>query len=173
MADPEVARYLIWVPHTDIAFTGRLLAAWEAESGLDDVYHWAITLRADGEVVGDISVVSLDKRTESAQLGWCLSRRLWGRGLMTEAVGRVVDYLFSEVGLYRIAARHVVQNAASGRVMEKCGMRAEGVLRGDWRMLSTGEHADVCVHAILRGEWERRHTGAARWVNAFPERFPD
>ena len=130
MADPEVARYLTWAPHTDIAFTRRLLAAWEAESGLDDVYHWAITLRADGEVVGDISVVSLDKRTESAQLGWCLSPRLWGRGLMTEAVGRVVDYLFSEVGLYRIAARHVVQNAASGRVMEKCGMRAEGVMRG-------------------------------------------
>ena len=109
-----------------------------------------------GEAVGDISVVAADMRSESAAVGYCLSRALWGRGVMTEALSRVVGYLIGEVGFYRIEARHVLENAASGRVMEKCGFQQEGVLRAAYRLHGTGERADIAVRAILRPEWETR-----------------
>lgn len=164
MSDPLVTQYLTWAPHGDIAFTRRLLAAWEEEAKLDDVFHWAIVLRGSGEVVGDISVVSLDRRAESAQVGYCLCRRLWGRGIMTEALSAVIGYLFAAVGVWRIEGTYVADNAASGRVMEKCGMQREGVARQAW-VLPSGERADLVHRAVLRGEWQRSRRGAARWVN--------
>lgn len=156
MSDPSVTHFLTWEPHTDIAFTRRLLAQWEEEAKSPETYHWAIVWKESGEAVGDISVVAADMRSECAAVGYCLSRALWGRGVMTEALSRVLGYLFGEVGFYRIEARHAAENAASGRVMEKCGFRKEGVLRAAFRLLSTGERADIAVRAVLRPEWEQR-----------------
>ena len=62
-------------------------------------------------------------------MGYCMSRAFWGRGIMPEALKAVMAYLFDEVGLNRIAACHDANNPKSGRVMEKAGMKREGVLR--------------------------------------------
>lgn len=156
MGDPAVTHYLTWEPHQDAAFTRGLLAAWEEEAKSPETYHWAIVWKESGEAVGDISVVAADMRSESASVGYCLSRRLWGRGVMTEALSRVVGFLFGEVGFYRIEAKHAAENAASGRVMEKCGFQKEGVLRASYRLLPTGDRTDIAVRAILRPEWEAR-----------------
>ena len=164
MSDPAVTHYLTWEPHADPAFTRHLLAMWEEEAKLDDVYHWAIVSDETGEAVGDISVVSLDRRTECAQVGYCLSRKLWGHGIMTEALTAVIDYLFGAAALWRIEGTYVADNAASGRVMEKCGMRTEGTARQAW-VLPSGERADLVHRAVLRSEWQRCRRGAARWVN--------
>lgn len=165
MSDPAVTRYLTWTPHTDISFTQKLLAQWEQESVFSDVYHWAIVFRGTGEVIGDICVVSSDKRSERAELGYCLSRAFWGRGIMTEALLAVISYLIGEVGFSRVEAKHATANAASGRVMDKCGMKEEGVLHRYYCLPSTGECVDVSVHAILRGDWQTHRFGAARWIN--------
>ena len=156
MSDPIVTRFLTWAPHPDLSFTRELLALWEAEARSPETYHWAIVWKESGEAVGDISVVAADTRAESAAVGYCLSRALWSRGVMTEALARVAGYLFEEVGFYRIEARHAAENAASGRVMEKCGFQKEGVLRAAHRLLNTGERVDLVVRAILRPEWEMR-----------------
>lgn len=165
MSDAEVTRYLTWTPHTDISFTRQLLEQWGQESVLSDVYHWAIVWRKTGEVIGDICVVSSDKRSERAELGYCLSRAFWGRGIMTEALLAVINFLIEQVGFSRIEAKHATANPASGRVMEKCGMKEEGVLHRYYCLPSTGEWVDVSVHAILRGDWQARRFGAARWMN--------
>ena len=97
-------------------------------------------------------------------MGYCLCRRLWGRGIMTEALSAVIGYLFAAVGVWRIEGTYFADNAASGRVMEKCGMQREGVARQAW-VLPSGERADLVHRAVLRGEWQRSRRGAARWVN--------
>lgn len=150
--DPLVTRYLTWTPHEDVAFTRQLFQEWEEASARPDFYQWAIVWKESGEAVGSVSVTEQDLRVGRAQLGYCLSRALWGRGLMTEALNAVIDHLFS-VGFERVEAVHAVQNPASGRVMQKCGMSFEGVLRKYCRA-STGELTDVCMRSILRGEWE-------------------
>jgi len=87
----------------------------------------------NGKVIGNISVVKLNESAESADMGYCMSRSYWGNGLMPEALKAVMDYLFDEVGLNRVAACHDVNNPKSGRVMEKAGMKQEGILRAAGR----------------------------------------
>lgn len=155
MSDPAVTHFLTWTPHKDVSFTRKLLAAWEEEAKSPDVYHWAVIWRETGAVIGDLSVVSADRRSGRAEVGYCLSRAFWGRGVMTEALSAAIGYLFREAGFLRIEAKHATGNPASGRVMEKCGMRTEGTLRKYFRLLSTGELTDIAVRAVLREEWER------------------
>lgn len=143
--DPQVTKFLTWTPHACAEETRALLAVWEEEAEAPDCYHWAITL--GGEAIEDISLVEVTG--ENGIVGYCLSRKYWGKGIMTEAFSAVLAYLFGEVGFHRIEAAHSAENPASGRVMEKCGLRYEGTKRKSFRLLSTGEWTDIVFRAIL------------------------
>ena len=96
----------------------------------------------------------VDEKLESAELGWCIGKAWWGRGIMPEAGAAVIAYLFDEVGLNRVAARHDVRNPKSGRVMQKLGMTQEGVLRQAGHCnAGTG---DIAVYSILKREYLER-----------------
>ncbi len=151
--DPEVTRYLTWTPHGDISVTRALLRAWEEESRRPDVYHWAIVLREGGVLIGDISIAHADAYQETGSVGYCMGKAWWGRGLMTEAFREVLRYCFEDVGFYRINGSHAAANLGSGRVMEKCGLRAEGLRRGAFRLLLTGERVDIVERGILKSEF--------------------
>ena len=110
-------------------------------------------LRELGEVVGAISVVEWQPDADAPELGWCLGRRWWGRGLMPEAGRAVVRFLFEEVGVKRITARYDIENPKSGRVMEKLGMSYEGTLRQHGKN-NRGIVDEVC-YGILRSEFEK------------------
>jgi RimJ/RimL family protein N-acetyltransferase len=124
--DPAVTRYLVWTPHENIeqtrTFLGRCADAWAK----GDEFPWAITQRGEGRCVG---MVSLRAHEFKADLGYVLARRLWGKGLMTEAAKRVVHWAFAQPQIFRVWAICDVENSASARVMEKLGMVREGVLR--------------------------------------------
>ena len=156
MSDPAVTKYLTWERHESIFLTRQLLAAWEQEAKLLTTYHWAIVWRETGVVIGDISVPTADMRSQWAEIGYCLSRAFWGRGIMTEALACVRDYLFGECGLFRLEARHAKENVGSGRVMEKCGFVYEGTARKAWKLIGTDVRCDLVHRAILREEWEQR-----------------
>ena len=65
---------------------------------------------------------------------------------------RVIAYTFEAMDINRIEAQHELDNASSGRVMEKCGMVKEGVLRQ--RLYNKGKYVDVALYAILRDDYE-------------------
>ena len=71
---------------------------------------------------------------------------------MTETVKAIISFLFTEVGLNRIEARHDVDNPASGRVMEKAGMKFEGILRQNC-LRKDGSFGDLKVFSILKSDW--------------------
>lgn len=95
----------------------------------DHYYQWMIVLKSSGEPIGCISGMSPDDDLASVEMGYCIGRSWWHKGIMTEALQTVIHYLFTECGFRRIAARHDPENPYSGEVMKKCGMRFEGVLR--------------------------------------------
>ena len=128
-SDPEVTRFLTWPPHTSVDVTKSLLADWLSRYEDGGYFNWVIEHKETGAVIGNISVVKLNERTEAADMGYCMSRTYWGQGLMPEALTAVTDYLFDVIGLNRVAACHDANNPKSGRVMEKAGMRLEGILR--------------------------------------------
>ena len=153
-SDPEVTKFLTWQPHSSVEATAALLAAWVESYKEESTYQWAITLREQpDEPIGSISVVSINETVDAAEIGYCLSKSWWHRGIMSEALQGVIDYLFDEVGMNRISALHDSNNPHSGAVMQKCGMQYEGTLRQSTR--SNQGITDACHYAILATD--RRH----------------
>ena len=145
-SDPEVARYVNWGCHASPEITRGLVEMWVEGYESPTVYRWGIEM--NGELIGDISVVLWNEDNESCEIGYCLCRRFWNQGIMSEALRRVIAYLFETVGFHRIALCHDTANPASGRVMEKCGLKKEGVFRG-FKKRKDGSWMDVAWYAIL------------------------
>ncbi len=119
------------------------LPGWD--SGNDIAF--AITRREDGQFLG---VISLHRqRHNRAEMGYWLGVAFWNQGYATEAVRRVIQFGFEEMGLHRIQAEYFTHNPASRRVMQKAGMAFEGVLRG-YLTKGDGHYVDVGMCAILR-----------------------
>jgi len=144
--DPEVAKYVNWGAHQSAEITRGLVDMWVEGYESPTVYRWGI--EKDGELIGDISIVTWREEEQSCEIGYCLCRRFWNQGIMTEALRRVITFLFETVGFHRIQLCHDVMNPASGRVMEKCGLQKEGVFRG-MKKRKDGAWMDVAYYAIL------------------------
>ena len=127
-SDPEVTRYLTWVPHKDEDATRDYLKHVEEEYAKDDTYMWALVLKDTSEVIGSVSVVHMTAECNGCEIGYCLGRPWWHQGLMSEAVRVVTRYLISE-GFGRVEAVHDTENVRSGRVMRNAGMQFEGIMR--------------------------------------------
>lgn len=126
-SDPEVTKFLTWPPHSSPAVTELVLRDWITNYGKPNFYQWAIVLRDRNLPIGSISVVRHDDSLQTAEIGYCIGRAWWHRGITTEALGAVIRFLFREVGMRRIEARHDVNNPHSGGVMQKCGMAFLGI----------------------------------------------
>ena len=149
-SDPEVTKFLSWPPYQSVDTAHDILGQWTRQYADSCFYQWAIELKTIGEPIGSISVVNFDDRVDMAEIGFCIGKNWWGRGIMTEAMKAVMDYLFDEVGIQRIEAGHDPNNPASGAVQRKCGLKYEGTFRR--RIRSNQGITDVCWYAILREE---------------------
>lgn len=155
-SDPEVTKYLTWPPHESMEVTQKVISGWLSEYEKDNYYQWMIVLKEIGEPIGSICAVRLNDRVEEAEIGYCIGRRWWHRGIMTEALSAIIGYLFTEVGMNRVSARHDPRNPHSGGVMRKCGMKYEGTHRDCDR--NNQGICDAAQYSILRGEWQKpRH----------------
>jgi RimJ/RimL family protein N-acetyltransferase len=112
--------------------------------------NFAITSLNSGDVLGSIGLL-IDKVNESAELGYWLGVEYWGNGYCTEAAAAVLQYGFERLKLHRICAHHMLRNPASGRVLQKIGLRREGHLRG--HLKKYGVFEDIVVYGILRDEF--------------------
>ena len=128
--DPEVTKYLMWPAHKDASVSAAVLAEWVPNYAKPTYYQWAITVKENGrEPIGSIAVVEHEDSVAKMHIGYCIGRAWWHQGIMSEALQAVMDFLFDEVGMNRLEARHDPRNPHSGCVMKKCGMTYEGTLR--------------------------------------------
>ena len=155
-SDPEVTKYLTWPAHESIAVSEMVIGSWLQEYEKESYYQWMIELKEIGQPIGSISVVRQNDRVEEAEIGYCIGSPWWHRGIVTEALSAVIEYLFTEVGLNRVSARHDPNNPNSGGVMRKCGMKYEGTNRACDR--NNQGICDAAQYSILRSEWQKpRH----------------
>lgn len=151
-SDPEVTKYLTWPPHENVELTQKLLSGWIAEYEKDEYYHWMIVLKDLNEPIGSIIARGYDEQIESIEIGYCIGKNWWHKGLMTEALHAVIEFLFTQVGVNRITSRHDPNNPHSGAVMRKCGMKYEGTGRQADR--NNQGICDAAYYAILRSDWD-------------------
>lgn len=149
--DPEVARYVLWRAHTSVSDTRGYIRYMISQYKQNKPSSWAIVRRDAGVMIGTIGFGWIDDDNASAEVGYSLARSEWNKGYMTEALREVIRYGFEELHLHRIEAQHELGNPASGVVMEKCGMRREGLLRG--RLYNKGHYVDVQLYAVLYDDW--------------------
>lgn len=149
-SDEEVTKYLTWPAHKSVETTKALLKEWTEKYSDPDYYNWVIELKESGEVIGNISVVDLEKEIESATIGYCLGRESWGKGIAPEALGEIIAFLIDEVELNRVAAYHDALNPRSGRVMQKTGMKFDGILRSAAR--DNQGICDAVWYSVLKDE---------------------
>jgi RimJ/RimL family protein N-acetyltransferase len=112
--------------------------------------EFAITNRQEGYLIGGIGL-KLDKANARAELGYWIGKPYWNQGYCTEAARAVVKYGFEVLKLNRIHANHITRNPASGRVMQKIGMKHEGTRRQ--HIKRWGKFEDSEVYGILRSEY--------------------
>ena len=123
-SDSAVTQYVTWKTHETAQETAAITAAWEKQAAEDPrVYQWAIELKSLGEPIGSISAMHVNESVESAELGWCIGRQWWGRGIMPEAARRVLRHAFEDLGLTRVWCCFYEGNEKSKRVQQKLGFR--------------------------------------------------
>lgn len=154
-SEDEVTKFLTWPTHTSVEVTKMVLDSWIEKYGNTDFYNWGIEIKETGELIGNISVVSIKENIKEAMIGYCMGTKWWGQGIMPEAGKAVVRYLFEETGVHRIAANHDKNNPRSGRVMQKIGMTYEGMLRSAG--FCNQGIIDEVWYSILKEEFEDIH----------------
>lgn len=151
-SDKEVSKYLSWSAHEDVNSTKLCIENWVNSYSSKETYHWVIACKdTPNEVIGSIGIVRIDSYLEQGEIGYCLSKKYWNKGITSEALKAIIDYLFDECGFVRLSAYHDVLNTFSGKVMKKCGMQLEGTFR-NFEKNNKGEFCTVTQYAILNSD---------------------
>lgn len=118
-------------------------------SNENDTFAFAVT--ADGKVVGSISAFRQSNiHRQTAELGYYISEDCCGKGIMTEAVKQLCDYVFTHTDIIRIYAEPFASNIGSCRVLEKSGFNCEGILRSN--AIKNGKVLDMKIYSKLKNE---------------------
>ncbi|WEV74374.1 GNAT family N-acetyltransferase [Bifidobacterium sp. ESL0798] len=184
-SDPEIGIRCGWMPHRNVeeslntldnVFTGDENYAITLRNGDDDRPIGAIELKKTGpdDHVGEFVREAIDRHNLFAGvdenetkralahydgdrvLGYWIGRPFWGQGMMSEALWAMIRHAFANLGCNAVWGGHYVENPASGKVMEHCGMQAVCRKDGDYFPLIDQRH-DAMVRVITKEEWERNN----------------
>lgn len=148
----EVTRYVSWEPHRTLADTKSFLkhVLFQYEKGIPT--SWGLVLKENDKLIGTGGFLWWSIENSKAEIGYVVSNLYWNRGIATEALHRILKFGFEIMHLERIEARCFVENTASERVMQKCGMKLEGILRSS--MYIKGAFRNFKLYSILRDEYK-------------------
>ncbi|WP_019424117.1 GNAT family N-acetyltransferase [Paenibacillus sp. OSY-SE] len=146
-ADEEVSRFTTWPTHQRMADTYHFLEFVIQRYDRGEIAPWGIVDVENDRLIGTCGFVSWRPTHGRAEIGYVLSRDYWNQGYMTEVVNEVIRYGFHTMKLVRIEARCHLDNAGSAKVMEKCDMQFEGVLRK--HIFNNGRYEDVKQYSII------------------------
>ncbi|CRK59879.1 Acetyltransferase [Alloactinosynnema sp. L-07] len=149
----DVAKYLYWEPRTreetEEALHVYLTSTSLAKEG--DGLRLAVTLADTGELIGDVMLLWTSEQHQGGEIGYTLHPDHGGKGYAGEAAVEMLKVGFDELGLHRVIGRLDADNRASGRLLERLGMRFEA--RFKQNEFVKGRWADEAVYAMLADEW--------------------
>ncbi len=150
--DPMVSKTTLHIPHpypdgvAEIWIASHLVQFLEKSNIVFSIRN------ENGELVGAINL-KLSLKNRSGELGYWIAHPFWNKGFATDAATTAIGYGFETFGLNRIHARHLGSNPSSGRVMEKSGMKREGILRE--HTYRQGRFDDIVEYGILESEYKK------------------
>jgi RimJ/RimL family protein N-acetyltransferase len=159
--DPDIARYQSWSDFSEQEARDFINAQRGLRPGAPGQwFQFAMEMKTTGVLIGDCALKIDEHEPRQAEIGFTLSREHQGHGYASEAVSRVLDYVFGVLGLHRIIAITDCENDASVALLERLGMRREGhFIQNIW---FKGKWSDEYLYAILRDEWPGSATAHSR-----------
>lgn len=150
-SDPKVNQYITFTPCKTLQGTKDFVMINLQEYRNDQSYFgWAIT--KDDKLVGSIGTYNMDRDNESCEVGYNISSEHWNEGIATESLQAVLKYLFETIQMHKVYASFHVENVASKKVLEKCGMSYEGTAR-EMIKEKDGSFSDLIYYGITAGEY--------------------
>ena len=153
--DPRVREQYCMEPDASPDQTRRWVEERVAGRPRRDAIFWVYTLKGEERAVGSCCYWNFDESSKRAEIGYELSRVRWHQGITSEALLPVLEYGFGGMGLHRIEACPLAENAASNRLLRNLGFRLEGTLRQ--RVQFRGRFIDQLYYSLLEGELRRPH----------------
>lgn len=145
--DSEVSKYMLWKNYKNLNDAINSIEYYiDCYKNDDPFKQYAIVY--DEHVIGSINIVT-NKKHCTGEIAYCLTKKYWRKGIMSDAIKLLVNYYFDNYNLVRISAEVITKNIASKKLLEKCGFELEGISRKKY-FCKTDEHEDVYIYAIVR-----------------------
>jgi RimJ/RimL family protein N-acetyltransferase len=155
-SDPEIARYQSWEPPVTLEQATRFVDDMKnVRPGVQgEWYQWAVERKTAAGLIGDCAFQILPHDPRQAEIGFSFARAHQGQGFATEAVSRLLDYLFGDLNLHRVVAITDAENRAAARLLERLGLRREAAfVENVW---FKGAWGSEFSYALLHREWARK-----------------
>lgn len=146
-SDEETVTYVFPI-HYKIEDTEASIATYFIK---DPLGKYGIELKETGKMIGTIDL-RVDETNRSAEIGYTLNKAYWGQGIVAEAGRELIRLGFEKLNLVRIFAKFDIDNPNSGKVMDKLGMKDEGILKNS--RISKGKIATDVIKGMTIRDWE-------------------
>lgn len=148
----NVTKYMTWDKHKDVSETALLFHSWILNYEKPETFKWIVEIKDTHEVIGTIDAFGNLMKYGTCEIGYCYGEKYWNKGYGTEALKGVIKFLFEECDAYIIWAEHLRNNPASGKVMEKAGLKYEATLRS--RGIDKDNiRNDLLVYSLTKDEY--------------------
>ena len=147
-SDSRVTKYLTWKPHESVNDTLEIIRIWKAECLNSPNITLGIVYKEENKLIGTINYFNVDMTFKEAEIGYCLSYDYWNKGIMSEALKEFIRFGFEKLGFLKVKACHDARNRASGKVMEKAGMK---YISSSVRMIT--ENIQLINYSLTLEQW--------------------
>lgn len=121
-SDPDVAKYMFWCSHNDIARTREWLSFEIGQIPSDEWFRFAVVLKSTGELIGT-GLVYMEEEYDLFEVGYNFGKKFWGQGYATETMQEIIGFAKNVLKVDELVGRYAKENKASGNVMRKLGFR--------------------------------------------------
>lgn len=146
----EIWKYSTNQPTDDISMVETLLEKLVEKKTKPEIGFEALFEKESGKYIGEAGILSWSERYDRCVIGYNLLPEFWNRGYATEISKALINFAFSKLHVERVEALAMEENVASCKVLEKAGLKLEGVLKHFAKM--NGQYYNVCYYGLIREE---------------------
>ena len=151
---PEITTFLLWETHRSKSDSLDFIKFADEQFNNKTSIIWGIVIKNGNKLIGTIDIRNWNMIHNCGEIGYVISKKYWNMGYVSEAMAAVIKYGFKELLLNRVEAHCEEENIGSWKVMEKCRMKFEGVLRE--KVFIKGRFRSMKMYSILRKEWDKK-----------------
>ena len=146
-SDHEVMKYWNTAPWSSIDEARSFITSSVEAMNINTELTLGIYLKESGQLLGKIMLFNYQKESRRAEIGFGVSRKFWGQGIVFEAGSALVNHAFNALHLRRIEAEIDPNNTSSGKALDRLGFVKEGHLRQRWEV--NGVVSDSALYGLL------------------------